>query len=122
MSEIDPKLNQPLLPNRRSDIVARVAWGAMAGGGLIGIVFGACRLLRALSPADITVLLNQHGPALIGVPVTMSAATILVGVARAIDGPLKLDLLGISVEGASASVVLWIGAVLAIAFSIRILW
>lgn len=67
-------------------------------------------------------LYDQHGPAAIGIPVAGISALLLVSLARALDGPMSLDLFGLKSEGASATCVVWAILFLVIGLSFRALW
>ncbi|SDE72048.1 hypothetical protein SAMN05216337_103318 [Bradyrhizobium brasilense] len=76
----------------------------------------------ALAVIDPVKLYDQHGPAAIGIPVAGVSALLLVSLARALDGPMSLDLFGIKSEGASATCIVWAILFLVIGLSFRALW
>lgn len=90
------------------------------------IVIAAVKIVRegCGTPAiiDPVKLYDQHGPAAIGIPVAGIAALLLVSLARALDGPMSLDLFGIKSEGAAATCIVWAILFLVIALSFRALW
>jgi hypothetical protein len=71
---------------------------------------------------DSVKLYDQHGPAAIGIPVAGLSALLLVCLARALDGPMSLDLFGMKSEGASATCVMWAMHFLVIGLSFSALW
>jgi hypothetical protein len=76
----------------------------------------------ALATIDPAKLYDQHEPAAIGIPVAAASALFLVCLARALDGPMSLDLFGIRAEGASGTCVVWAILFLVIGLSFRALW
>ncbi len=67
-------------------------------------------------------IISEHTPAITGLRLVMAAATALIGLLRALEGPFYLDLLGLRVTGAAATLFSWLACVLGLAFSVRILW
>jgi len=90
------------------------------------IVFAIVKIIRqdgaALAIIDPVKLYDQHGPAAIGIPVAGVFALLIVSLARALDGPMSLDLFGIKSEGASATCIVWAILFLVIGLSFRALW
>ncbi|SHN84293.1 hypothetical protein [Bradyrhizobium erythrophlei] len=90
------------------------------------IVIAVVRIVRegggALATVDLVKLYDQHGPAAIGIPVAGISALLLVSLARALDGPMSLDVFGIKSEGASATCIVWAILFLVIGLSFRALW
>jgi hypothetical protein len=101
---------------------ARVTYGVIAICGVIVLVMIARYLLAALGSSDLAAIIERHGPAVLGIPAAAAVAFVLVGLVRALDGPLALDALGLKVEGAGAAAVIWIAVFLAISLSFRALW
>jgi hypothetical protein len=85
----------------------------------VAIVRGGYPLPSAVDPWK---LLDQHGPAAIGIPVAGTAALFLVTLARALDGPMSFDLFGLRSEGAAAICIVWAILYLIISLSFRALW
>jgi|GEM_PF-6544266 len=91
-----------------------------------GIVVAVIKIIRqnslALATIDPVKLCDQHGPAIIGIPVAGISALFLISFARALDGSMSLDLFGIKAEGASATCIVWAMLFLVIGLSFRALW
>lgn len=90
------------------------------------IVVAIVRIIRegggVLATVDLAKFYDQHGPAAIGIPAAWISALLLVCVARALDGPMSLDLFGLKSEGASATCIVWAILFLVIGLSFRALW
>lgn len=80
---------------------------------------GSYGLPAAIDPSK---LLDQHGPAAIGVPVAAVAALFLISLAPALDGPMSFDLFGLKSEGAAATCVIWAILFLVMCLALRALW
>ena len=65
---------------------------------------------------------ERHGPALVGVPAAVCLATSVTCAARAIDGNMDFDFLGVRAQGGTATGGLWLAVFLAVALSVRWLW
>jgi hypothetical protein len=91
-----------------------------------GIVIAMVKIVREgggrLTTIDTVKLYDQHGPAAIGIPVAGISALLLVSLARALDGPMSLDLFGLKSEGAAATCIVWAILFLVIGLSFRALW
>lgn len=85
------------------------------------VALGWCGIAK-LEGAALAGLIAQHGPALIGIPVAVAMATCVVSGFRAIDGRLRIRLLGIETEGAGAAVLSWIVVFSGVVLAIRALW
>lgn len=81
----------------------------------------ACTVCR-LEPAHLAALIQTHGPAVIGMPVSAILGLVIVCLARGIGGPVSIQIVGLRAEGATAGVLLWIATFAASAFAIRALW
>ncbi|MDF0492739.1 hypothetical protein [Bradyrhizobium yuanmingense] len=103
-------------------ILVQIIYAALS----IVIVSGLIRGFRegggAVASIDLVKLYDQHGPAAVGIPVAGVSALLLVSLARALDGPMSLDLFGIKSEGASATCIVWAILFLVIGLSFRALW
>jgi hypothetical protein len=92
----------------------------------VAIVIAIVKIIRqgggALTAIDPVKLYDQHGPAAIGIPVASISALLLVSLARALDGPMSLDLFGIKSEGASTTCIVWAILYIVIGLSFRVLW
>lgn len=67
-------------------------------------------------------LVFDHFRAIIGLPAAAAAAFAIVSLFRTTEGQIKFSGLGLTFEGASGPIVLWIICFLAIAAAIRALW
>jgi hypothetical protein len=85
----------------------------------VAIARGGYALPSAIDPWK---LLDQHGPAAVGIPVAGLAALFLVSLARALDGPMSFDIFGLRSEGAAAICIVWAILYLVISLSFRALW
>jgi len=103
-------------------ILARIIY-ALGAGALIFVIvqigLGSYDLPAAIGSSK---LLDQHGPAAIGIPVAACAALFLVSVTRALDGPMSFDLFGLKSEGAAATCIVWAILFLVISLTLRALW
>jgi hypothetical protein len=86
---------------------------------IVQVIRNRSGLLATIDPAKIY---DQHGPAAIGIPVAGISALLLVSLARALDGPMSLDLFGIKSDGAAATCIVWAILFLVIGLSFRVLW
>jgi len=84
----------------------------------VALVCTACRL----QPDHLVALIQAHGPAVIGMPVSAILGLAIVCLARGIGGPVSIQIIGLRAEGATATVLLWIATFAASAFAIRALW
>lgn len=89
---------------------------------LIVLGVAAWWLLASLKPEVLGTLVERHGPALIGVPAAVCLATAVTCAARAIDGKVGFDFLGVRAQGATATGGLWLTVFLAVALSVKWLW
>lgn len=103
-------------------MATRLVCGLVALLALGGLGWGAWRLSVRLNAASLAALLDRHGPALLGVPTAAALAIAVTGIARAFDGKIRLDLLGLRVEDAAGTGTLWIAVFLAVILAIRTLW
>ena len=100
--------------------LARIAFGGLAAIGLV--VLWLCRLVAKVPATELAGLLERHGAALIGNPAASALALFLIGIIRAIDGPIEFDVLGMRAKGAGAAIILWIAAFVTVGLSIRAVW
>jgi len=117
MSQINP--SPPV--QSRLDWLGRIAFGGLAVVGLV-VLWRIWRLIAKVPAAELAALIERHGAALIGVPAATALALFLIGIVRAIDGPIEFDVLGLQAKGAGAAIILWITAFVAIELSIRAVW
>jgi hypothetical protein len=90
----------------------------------IAIVFAIIKGVGtgAFATIDPIKLYDQHGPAVIGIPVAGISALLLVCLVRALDGSMSLDVFGMKFEGASATCIVWAILFLVVGLSFRALW
>ena len=72
--------------------------------------------------ALLTSLVNNHFPAIVGLPAAALMAFSIVSAFRATEGKVELDVLGIKLRGAAGPVLLWNVTFLILAGAIRALW
>ncbi|MGX1360660.1 hypothetical protein QNJ95_37425 [Bradyrhizobium elkanii] len=105
-----------------SAIFVRVIYATFS----VVIVVAVARELRdstgRLRGVNLAKLYDQHGPAAIGIPVAGVVALMLVSLARALDGPMSLDVFGVRSEGAPAICIVWSIVFLVMGLSFRALW
>lgn len=93
---------------------------AVLSAVLLGALTGA--VVWMASPVALADVLAQHGPAVIGIPAAILLATALVAGVRAIDGDIRLTVLGTDRRGAGATLVSWLTIFAAVVIAIRALW
>ncbi len=103
-------------------IVSQVSYGVLATGVVIAVVLIARYSSGALGAIDLATIIDRHGPAILGIPAAAILAFFIVSLARALDGPMALELFGLKSEGASGTCIVWIALFLAISVSFRALW
>jgi hypothetical protein len=103
-------------------IFVRIIYAVLSTAIVITVVKSVREGNGSLGPIDPVKLYDQHGPAAIGIPVAGLSALLLVCLARALDGPMSLDLFGIKSEGASATCIVWAILFLVVGLSFRALW
>ena len=86
---------------------------------ILKIAHAGCCSLVTIDPVK---LYDQHGPAAVGIPVAGVSALFLVSLARALDGPMSLDLFGVKSGGASATCIIWAMLFLVIGLTFRAHW
>jgi hypothetical protein len=101
--------------------LARIAFGGLPAIGLV-VLWGLWRLVAKEPATELAGLLERHGAALIGIPAASALALFLIGIIRAIDGPIEFDVLGMRAKGAGAAIILWIAAFVTVGLSIRAVW
>jgi len=102
--------------------MARWIHAGVAVAALLLSILAVWRAHSAITPEAWSNLLDQHGPALIGIPIAVGVATILVSSLRAVDGPLRIEFLGLRAKGAGATVLYWLLAFVATGLIVRALW
>lgn len=113
------KHSAPILATWRA---ARWIHGGIAVAALLLLIIAVWRAHCAITAEAWSNLLNEHGPALLGLPIAVGISTILVSSLRAIDGPLRIEFLGLRAKGAGATVLYWVFAFVAVGLVVRALW
>jgi len=72
--------------------------------------------------ANLTKIVTNHFPAIVGLPTACLMAFAVVWVFRTTEGPLEWEGLGFKFRGASGPVVLWVIVFLSIAAAGRLMW
>ena len=121
---VEPKQGSaaPAQPSKKLWPLVRIVHGAVAVLTLIALIGATWAAHAAISAGNWSLLLDRHGPALLGIPAALGVATILTSAARAIEGPLRIDFLGFRSEGAVAAVVCWVLTFGTVALAVRALW
>ncbi|WP_024576226.1 MULTISPECIES: hypothetical protein [unclassified Afipia] len=94
--------------------------------GAVALIFALIQVVRASyslpAAIDPSKFVDQHGPAVLGIPIAAIAALLLVSLTRALDGPMSFDLFGLKSEGAAATCIIWAVLFLVISLTLRALW
>lgn len=114
------KVAQPAILN--DPWLARLAYFFIAGACCVAVIAFVRHFSDAIAMLDLLTIIGRHGPAVLGIPGAAIAAFIIVGIIRALDGPMALDFVGIKAEGAGATAIIWIAIFLSISLSLRTLW
>ncbi|MEO0699829.1 MAG: hypothetical protein AAFY81_08955, partial [Pseudomonadota bacterium] len=64
----------------------------------------------------------DHFAATIGLPMAAAAAFLVVSFFKTVDGPIKIEVLGLKFEGASGPILMWVIVFGAITGGIAVLW
>lgn len=105
-----------------SEPLVRIVYGLFAVAGIAAIIVLARYVLLTLPTSDLATIIERHGPAVIGIPIAIAMAFILVGIVRAVEGPIRLEILGVKSGLAGAAALVWIVTFCAITVAIRALW
>jgi hypothetical protein len=108
--------------NTAATIFVQIIYAVLSAAIAVATVKIVQEASGSLATIDPVKLYDQHGPAAIGIPVAGLSALLLVCLARALDGPMSLDLFGMKSEGASATCIVWAILFLVIGLSFRALW
>jgi hypothetical protein len=103
-------------------VFVRVIYALLSVGIIVTILASSHTGWGPLATLDLAGFIDRHGPAVVGIPVAGFFALLLVSLARALDGPMALDFIGLRSEGASATCIVWAILFLAISLSFRALW
>ena len=82
--------------------LARIAFGGLAAIGLV-VLCGLWRLVAKVPATELAGLLERHGAALIGIPAASALALFLIGIIRAIDGPIAAEQMSLAGPGKPGS-------------------
>lgn len=113
--------NEPPPPTFAGAGPFRVVHGMIAVASIAGLVALGWYGTASLGPSG-AVLLERHGPCVIGVPFAVGVATALVSGIRALDGELQFEVLGKKTAGAGATLIGWAATFSTIALAARALW
>ena len=102
--------------------IARLVCLMVSVTALVCLAFGVWWIFASLDSGSLLELVERHGPALVGVPAAVCLATAVTCAARAIDGNMDFDFLGVRAQGGTATGGLWLAVFLAVALSVRWLW
>ena len=76
-----------------------------------------------VAPANwVTMIMQQHWPAVVGLPMSAIAAFCIVSLLRVTNGPIEFEGLGFKFHGASGPVVLWVLCFLVLVAALSLLW
>jgi len=89
---------------------------------ILGIFILIVGLWRNRYDPELTSLVMNNFPAIIGLPFAAVAAFIVAAVFRQSETPLEFEAVGVKLKGAAGELVLWIACFLAIVAGIRVLW
>jgi hypothetical protein len=64
----------------------------------------------------------NHFPATVGLPVAAVGAFLIVSMFRTTQGTITIRVVGVSFEGASGPIIMWVFCFLAMTVAIKILW
>jgi hypothetical protein len=102
--------------------LSRLAYFFIAGACCVALIAFVRHFSNAIAMLDLPTIIGRHGPAVLGIPGAAMAAFAIIGITRALDGPMALDFVGIKAEGAAATAIIWIAVFLSISLALRTLW
>jgi hypothetical protein len=103
----------------RIAILALLLWGVQV------LVFTTYNMLTESRASDgwLNTLLQDHYPAMVGIPLmAMAAFCIVISFKVAVGSPLEFEALGFKFRGASGPVIMWILCFLVLTLALRVLW
>ncbi|MEH3062568.1 MAG: hypothetical protein PGN33_07260 [Methylobacterium radiotolerans] len=103
-------------------LLTRIISGLVAAGALAGAGYLARAGLEFANAATTPPLVRDHAPAVLGLPILVALATVIVCGARALEPRSQVELLGLRAEGAGAIIVGWAIVFAALAIALRALW
>jgi len=69
-----------------------------------------------------TEVVFRHFPVTVGLPIAAVIAFNVIAIFRTFEGKIKVTILGVTFEGASGLIIMWIACFMAISVAIRMLW
>lgn len=103
-------------------LLTRVISGLIAAGALVGAGYLARAGIDLVTAETTHPLIRGHAPAILGVPILAALAAAIVCCGRALDARSRIDLLGLSAEGAAAIILGWVIVFAALVTAFRVLW
>lgn len=97
-------------------------YACVAVASLVASIALGWKLLCVLGESKSPQALVDHAPALFGMPFAITAALTLVCCARSLDPQAHIDLFGLRVRGAGATILCWIVVFAVLTIAIRALW
>jgi hypothetical protein len=97
-------------------------WGAVAAGlltifAVVALFFSVIRHFKQWPD-----VLAQHFAAVVGLPVAVTVAFVIVSFLRQTDGPIEFEGLGFKFKGAAGQVVMWALCFMSMAAAIHWCW
>lgn len=87
-----------------------------------GLIWGTFWLFGSIEGQWLDQRWEDRGPVMVGIPVATCLATGVTSAARAMEGNMGIDLLGVRAQGGVATGALWLAVFLVVVFSVRWLW
>lgn len=67
-------------------------------------------------------ILREHYAAIVGLPSAAAGAFVMVTLFRQVSGTIRISFGGLSLEGASGPILLWVVCFIAMALAIKMIW
>jgi hypothetical protein len=103
-----------------------VSWLGVVGTMAFGAFFLAYLVFHAVNGAPasgwLLLLLEQHYPAVVGIPMSAVGAFCVVTLFKIAHGPIEIEGFGLKFRGASAPIVFWVLCFAAFVWSLYLLW
>jgi hypothetical protein len=100
-------------------VVALLLWGVQ----ILGMITYSVLMQTPPSNGWLNKLIQDHYPAMIGIPLmSLTAICIVMCFQVAIGGPIEFEALGFKFRGASGPVLMWVLCFLALTLALRVLW
>ena len=114
----------------RSDVAFRKWIGRIAilvillwGVQVLGFITYNVLTERTRSEGWLNKLIEDHYPAMVGIPLmALAAFCIVMSFKVAIGSPIEFEVIGFKFKGASGPVIMWILCFLALTLAFRVLW